>query len=284
MISRRSFLGTAAGLSLGIGNDGPGNGPSCSSRSDQDQYEQTLAETDLLELVGVPRNWDAVRQGFLPLSPDRVVIVKPNESRWHNDPGHQWGCSYADRVVRDRIADRIAKEEGHWTPAKLTPEKLSLIVRMTRHVVDYYGVPSCLETWAYRITIRERLLTSGGMPCYAGILDWWQDPGVLTRNAHVDWWMFLFPKGLPCWESLDPNPVHILAWPVFARASNQVIRHRLDVVSLMELTCRRLWKNSKAIAVSQADRVRACRVVNQSAAACLHVPPFVRTGSCEGTA
>ena len=271
MINRRNFLGAGVGLGLGTGNDGSGNGPSRSARGDQDQYEQTLAETDRLELVGIPRSWAAVRQGFLPLSPERVVIIKAEERQWHDDPGDRWGCSYVDRVVRDRIAKRIAEEERNWVPAKVTPEKLSLIVRMTRYLTDYYGMPARFEAWADLISRRE-LLGSTGMPHHAGILDWIQRPGAKTQNAHVDWWVFLFPEGLPCWESILGESTHILGLPIFTRSADQVLGYRMDVLRLVQNTFLRLGREFDPIAVSQMDRVRACRVVNRCAAACLGNP------------
>ena len=60
MINRRNFLGAGVGLGLGLGKDGSIDKPIRSPRSEQDQYEKTLAKTNRLELVGIPRSW-AVR-------------------------------------------------------------------------------------------------------------------------------------------------------------------------------------------------------------------------------
>lgn len=274
MINRRSFLGVGVGLRLGLGKDGSIDGPIRSPRSEQDQYEQTLAETDRLELVGIPRSWAVVRQGFLPLSPERVVIMRPTDDQWLGDLGSPWKCTRADHVVRDRIAERISREERNWT-ARVTPEKLSLIVRMTRYVTDHYRMPACLEPWAESFTHRE-LLGCSVIPYCAAIPDWTQTAGARTQNGTVDWWVFLFPDGLACWESILGLPVHIVAMPIFSRPTNEVAGIRIEVLAAIQNTLMWATNHHGYTRLSRMDRITACRAINRYAAACLVNPAMQR--------
>lgn len=273
MINRRNFLGAGVGLGLGLRRDGSVNKPIHSPRSDQDKYEQTLAETDRLELVGIPRSWAVVRQGFLPLSPERVVVMRPTNSRWLGDPGSPWKCTRADHVVRDRIAERISREERNWT-AKVTPEKLSLIVRMTRYITDHYRMQACLEPWAESFTHRE-LLGPSEIPYCAAIPDWRQTTGARTQNGTVDWWVFLFPDGLASW-SVFGLPVHIVAMPIFSRPTDAVMGIRIDVLATIQNTFMWATTHHGYAQLSRMDRITACRAINRYAAECLVNPAMER--------
>jgi len=284
MINRRSFLGAGVALGLGIGNNDPANGQNCHAYGDQDEYERTLAQTDRLELVGVPRTWSVVLEAFLPLSPERVVIMRPTDSRWLGDPGSPWKCTRADHVVRDRIAEKVARERN-WT-AEVTPEKLSLIVRMTRYLTDHYRMPACLEPWAESFTHRE-LLGCSDIPYCAAIPDWRQTAGARTQNGTVDWWAFLFPDGLACWSFLG-LPVHIVAMPIFSRPTDEAAGIRIDVLRTIQNTFMWATNHHGYTRLSRMDRITACRAINRYAAACLVNPAMERpparkngSGKCE---
>lgn len=273
MINRRNFLGAGVGLGLGLGRDGSVDKPIRSCRSEQDHYEQTLAKTDRLELVGIPRSWAVVRQGFLPLSPERLMIMRPTNSQWLGDPGSPWNCTRVDHVVRDRIAESISREERNWT-ATVTPEKLSLIVRMTRYMTDHYRMPACLEPWAESFTRRE-LLGPSDIPYCTAIPDWSQTAGARTENGTLDWWVFLFPDGLNSW-SIFGFPVHIVAMPIFSRPTREMAGIRMDVLATMQNTFRWATHHHGPAQLSRMDRITTCRTINRYAAECLVNPAMER--------
>ena len=68
--SRRGFFTGTLGLGLGLGTAGPLTVP---GRAPADvapygpaltSYERILSQTDRLDILGVPRSWSVVRQGF----------------------------------------------------------------------------------------------------------------------------------------------------------------------------------------------------------------------------
>ena len=144
MIHRRGFL--TAGLGLGIGNGMPGaNQPAAEYDSKHDippvhpefvEYERILAQTTYLPALGIPRSWSVVREGFHPVSPERVVIMKAGQRR-------DW------RAVHERIRERIRMRinDAYWEkrPTQWTA-KLDLIVQMVHQLTDYYHMPECLDT------------------------------------------------------------------------------------------------------------------------------------------
>ena len=93
-MDRRRFLGTGLisaglagthGLSLasprrtsGIGERVP--------KATLPEYEQILARTRKLDYLGRPTSWSVVRQGFLPISPERVLILEPEENPRNKTP------------------------------------------------------------------------------------------------------------------------------------------------------------------------------------------------------
>lgn len=197
------------------------------------------------------------------------MIMRPTDSQWLGDPGSPWTCTRADHAVRARIAERISREERNWA-TRVTPEKLSLIVRMTRYVTDHYRMPACLEPWAESFTHRE-LLGCSDIPYCAAIPDWRQTVGVRTQNGTVDWWVFLFPDGLACWSSFG-FPAHIVAMPIFSRPTDEMLGLRIDVLKTMQDTLMWATKHHGDAPLSRMDRVTACRAINRYAVGCLVEP------------
>ena len=82
-----------------------------------DALARVAAPPPLRHRAGVPGRGG----GQSATAPWRVVIIKAEEHQWHDDPSDQWGCIYVDRVVRDRIAERITEEERNWMPTTIPP-------------------------------------------------------------------------------------------------------------------------------------------------------------------
>src|SRR5438552_281791 len=78
MVSRRMLLktlGIAAAPSVRIGT---GSAESRCTDLCLTEYERTLAEAECLDVLGRPRSWSLVRQGFHPIPPERVINVTQN--------------------------------------------------------------------------------------------------------------------------------------------------------------------------------------------------------------
>lgn len=83
MQNRRRFLSVWAGLGAGITGRtknafGAHTVPAAHPRSLSD-YEGRLSQTDSLELLGVPRDWAVIREGFRPFGPERIAILPSGE-------------------------------------------------------------------------------------------------------------------------------------------------------------------------------------------------------------
>ena len=93
ILNRRSFL--QAGMGIGIGAAGGGL-CHCGQAAQGEttihnagvplsEYERILATTNRFNSLGYPRSWSVVRQGFLPISPERVLRFEPHHGR-----GNRW--------------------------------------------------------------------------------------------------------------------------------------------------------------------------------------------------
>jgi hypothetical protein len=274
MISRRTFLSSAVGLSVATApasatcllptprTDGPrGIGP---VQPGFEEYEQIVAGSDL-NVLGVPVCWSIVREGFHPISPERVVILDPESRR---------RLSWNDTDLKERI-QKVLLQRCTWCN-RLMPysrEKLDLIVEMMDILTTFYHRPDFLEDWATRLARREAL-GSTGIGYGFGLLHdfqpgYWPPDGppeedVRTMNPPVDWWLFLFPGGVD-WDSLDEKPVYFMIGPVLSlrkpglylsvmeaisRGVRYVCHHRSDVTK---------WVNELVF----MDRIAAARAMNQ---------------------
>jgi len=273
VIDRRRFLTASLGLGLGIDNGAAGEDRLAGNRNPKydipavrpglAEYEQILAQTENLNPLGVPRSWSVVREGFLPLSPERVVILKARDDPYHDDPGDRWGCNLAERGVRDRIVERLWQESTREDESMCLAEKGSLILRMTKHLVEHYAIQDRIEDWAIQFAGRESL-GSTGIGRQVAMPEIHLCPGTVpTANSFVDWWLFLFPEGVRCWGSLDNQPVHAMMLHVLSEPNMPGVR--ITVCYLIQETLGSILESSTAIDLSRMDRIDAARFVNQHA-------------------
>jgi hypothetical protein len=92
-LNRRSFF--RAGMSIGVGVAGgslchrgqvaQSVAPIHNAGVSLSEYERILATTNRFNSLGHPRSWSVVRQGFLPISPERVLRFEP-----YHGPGNRW--------------------------------------------------------------------------------------------------------------------------------------------------------------------------------------------------
>ena len=279
MIHRRGFLTAGFGLGLGIGSGSPGaNQPATEYDPKYDippvhpefeEYERILAQTSHLPALGIPRSWSVVREGFHPVSPERVVIMKPGE-HWSSNPYKEIG---------ERICGKIRKESLMWGDKayrdKRSIAKLYLIVELVAQLTNYYRVPELLESWAKGIAGRESLGTTGFGRHFA-VLDRCWSPTVPTTNSPVDWWLFLFPEGVE-WESHDDKPIHVLAAHVPQRHWFHSGDQWVYALPLADRSLRRVSDTKGLIRLSRMDRIAAARLLNKTVVQFL--PNWERNGA-----
>jgi hypothetical protein len=162
------------------------------------EYERILSHTDSLEILGVPRSWSVVRQGFHPFAPERIAVLPSGKRRRHPIPN--------GRGARGRIEGRIAEYRAGFAhgPADLPPEKLDSCFWVMDLFTSHYQTPEVFEDWVVGLAGRE-LLASSAVGGHWGLVHQYQDRhGAPVDCPPVDWWLFLFPDGID-WASLDAD-------------------------------------------------------------------------------
>jgi hypothetical protein len=162
--SRRGFFARTLGVGLGLGAaesltpPGPAHAEVAPLDPALSEYERILSHADSLEILGVPRSWSVVRQGFHPFAPDRIAVL-PSGKRRHN-PMHN------GRGARGRIEGRIAEFRAGFahSPADLPPQKLESCFRTMELITGHYRVPDFFEDWVVGLAQRE----SVGCSCLGG--------------------------------------------------------------------------------------------------------------------
>src|SRR5690349_2329964 len=153
--NRRVFFTGTLGLGLGLGTAGPltvpGRAPAEVALPDPvlSEYERILSLTDSLEILGVPRSWSVVRQGFHPFAPERIAVLPSGERLRH--PTHN------GRGSRRRIEDRIAESRAGFAhgAADLPPEKLESCFWAMDLITGHYRIPNVFEDWVVGLAGRE---------------------------------------------------------------------------------------------------------------------------------
>lgn len=266
IINRRTFLGAAGGIGLGslTGIVPTTVAARASTRRPAPKpmpsdYEQVLATTADLNHLGCPRSWSVVRQGFLPIAPERVLLLQPDHRHQHRDAGDEW--AYEHRSLRRRIGTKLAAQ-GMLLPCV----KLALCTRIAFELACFYRVPEAHgEDWAYRMACRESL-GSTGLGGHIAIPHQYQAVGrVATSNANVDWWLILIPQGTYHWHSLDDQPVHLMFTCVFSHPISEHPGDELRSLCLLSQGLRNLDQESPkfALSVARMDRTSAARLVNR---------------------
>lgn len=255
-MNRRSFLQNAVATGIGL------HGVALVSATEEppsttNEFERFMAKNDTLDLLGRPRSWSLVRDGFHPISPERVIVM--------SDHG---GDGWWDRDRRQEDSLRATLSEpfkfvSWWGVPMETyrvPEnKLDLIFRLMRVMTDHYRVPHLFPKWATMLAKREAL-GSTGMGHGFGLLHQFQDDGnVQLTNAPVDWWLVLFPGGIE-WDACDDKPVFGMIGHVFPPHHWELPGLKLRVWELGSLAGRHLaWAR-----IARMDRMAAAQVVNRA--------------------
>jgi hypothetical protein len=223
------------------------------------EYERILSHTDSLEILGVPRSWSVVRQGFHPFAPERIAVLPSGERLRH--PIRR------SRDVRGRIEDQIAEWRAGISSgaAGLPPEKLESYFRVMDLLTNHYQTPEVFEDWVVGLAGRESL-GSSAMGGHWGLVHQYQGRhGAPVDCPPVDWWLFLFPGGID-WASLAEEPVHALIGHVGRRPYGEEVGLMLDVWCLTSAIMKAVDDVKE---VSRMGRVAAARHLSQIAAECL---------------
>ncbi len=258
-INRRQFLGGLSGVATAAGI--AGSTPADVRQFTQDkrlawipEYEQKLAESQELEVLGIPRSWWHVRQGLHPFSPERTVVVYPDSPRRDLD---EW----MKKLVHDeasRTNETASKGLG------LSKRKVELILNMVEPMAAAYGDHDRFERWVVQLARRESL-GSSGVGWHIGLLHQFQaPPWTRTTNGFVDWWLFLIPDGGE-FDSFDKEPVHVAFAYVFSRhfiKGDHYFGQELKALGLCSQSLRPLGP-SGIVSLSRMDRCRAAQFFNR---------------------
>ena len=247
--SRRGFvrrcLGTGAVLTASLPrhpqatSDENARRPLATPPPDLAEYERILSQTDRMDVLGRPRSWSVVQQGFHPFSPERIVVMPSGgdpPSRFEYGR-HGYRCGPQMRARLDERIDGLIDEHiefnrrhfppytppGGWFPESKRESIFWIMDAMT----DHYGVRPQFEAWVVALVGRE-LLGSTAMGGFGFAHQFQHGEGAVPVDCPpVDWWLFLYPEGLN-WSSLDEKEIHAVFAHVardhhYARASGAMI-------------------------------------------------------------
>jgi hypothetical protein len=224
-------------------------------------YDETLAASTDLELLGIPRSWWHIHHGLHPFSPERTLIIPER-------PQNNW-CGYQKGDIGQLL--RQIRDDLDKDGIRHTEEGVCQIVHAASSLTQIYRAPEQLEDWSKRMA---SWLFRFYPFCAEGHL--WISPlswpsareTVKTMNGVVDWWLILIPGGIEV-NNWDGTRTHVLITPVFARYN--MPRFYGDFWDLMAKAVRfpAMWgmkdgaTDSTWLHVSRMDRKRACLFVNQ---------------------
>jgi hypothetical protein len=269
-MQRREFLRTSVGAAAAAI---PAIGRGSSSLTEETgppwlpRYEETLAASTDLELLGIPRSWWSVRHGLHPFSPERTLIIPDCPQR------HRPECRRGDI---DSLARRIKGDlDEDATPH--TEPGIHQLIYAAFILTQTYRVSDELDAWSKRMA--NWLFRFYGYICARDHF-WinpmgWQGDGetVKTMNGVVDWWLLLIPGGIDV-RNFDGTRTHVLITPVFSRFSILGFgspRFYGDFFNFMAKALRHPFKSGPEnhpidptwLRVSRMDRKSACLFVNR---------------------
>jgi hypothetical protein len=244
------------------------------------EYERILATTDLFHILGRPRSWSVVQQEFLPVSPERVLILEPKHLDRLTHRCRDEQCRIRERMQKDADDESPSCQNGHRRHAAengISSEKLGLILWLTNELTQYYAAPEWWEEWAYNMTFREALATTGSFRHAAMPQQYQYDAKtyatttIKTVNAWVDWWLVLIPSGTEDWGTINGLPVHAMVTYVLAGLPKDGPGDRLRVEGWVEWSIGSFAGDSPNafVELSKMDCVSAARRMNQ------HIVPLV---------
>ena len=260
--SRRGFfartLGVGVGLGAAEGSTPPGRAHAEVAPLDPalTEYERILSQTDRLDILGVPRSWSVVRQGFHPFAPERIAVLPSGERLRH--PTHR------GRGARRRIEDRIAEYRADFPhgAADLPPEKLESYFWAMDLITGHYRIPNVFEDWVVGLAGRESF-GSSTMGRHWGLIHQYQGGhGAPVDCPPLDYWLFLFPGGID-WASPGGESVHALIGHVSRRPHLEEPGLMLRAYSLAHSIAAAV---KDASLVSRMGRIDAARYLNRIAA------------------
>lgn len=164
--------------------------------------EERLSKIDRMEVLGFPRNWAVVHDGFHPFAPERVEVW-PSGSRLNFDRCDSTLRREIDRKIEELWAD--SSSQGYPIPGEKRESFYQMIDRWT----GYYDRPDLFEPWVLGLAGREAL-GSSWMGKHCGLVhQYGSTESVRVDCPPVDWWLFLFPQGID-WASLTDQPTYTL--------------------------------------------------------------------------
>jgi hypothetical protein len=211
MQNRRRFLSVWAGLGTGIigrtNNAFGARAVEATQPHSLSDYERRLSQTDRLELLGVPRDWSVIRQGFHPFAPERIAILPSGDLLCCDK---RYGFEFYYRVGERTTA--YGSRAGSDDPP-LSDEKKGSFYATMDLVASHYRMHRFIEDWVARLAFWGTV-----NPSQSGeelvLLPWFQGrEEIPVDRPPVDWWLFLFPDGLD-WNSPDGKPARALMAPV----------------------------------------------------------------------
>jgi hypothetical protein len=267
MINRRQFIRGMTGVSA-VAGSALGSGSVWAASSQQGHpkkapwlsaYEKKLAASPDLKLLGIPKSWWHVHQGFHPFAPERTVIVQPTpEKAWTEWELEQW--------TRKAAAEKVTVTGTNDGTMPFSREKLELMLRVMKPMASVYRDKPYFEDWMRGLAWRESFASSG-LGRHVGLVHQFQKfTQPRTVNGLVDWWLFLIPDGGE-FESLDGEPVHLLFGHVFPNPAWEP-GFSLDVLCLLSKALRSM-DTPEIMALSKLDRQAAARCMNQRLAEAL---------------
>lgn len=229
-------------------------------------YDETLAASTDLELLGIPKSWWHVHHGLHPFSPERVILL-PNRP---NSPKTQ--------ELRQQLYAKFGSQPG----TNSWDEEASVyLIHLAYKLAQVYRVPEHAETWA-RVAVGLHMMGANWFHRGLGLvvnLQRYYHPGspfterVPVRNGLLDWWLVLMPDGFETKGILDPGRTHVLIIPIYSAGQphdhwrycgliEDLHRH---IIQTYDGNQQALWAN-----LSQMNRKQACLFLNRHVAEMIH--------------
>ena len=237
---RRDFLKAGLGLAAAAGTSClsfPADNPLAQAyfiEQAAKELECWIATSRGVRLAGRPRSLAAVRQGFWPVPPERVLILRPRPA---NGVERGLDALRASHLIFDlhtrptgRSRYRQALDAGH----RLSSQKLMLIGRITSALADHYHVPELWEEWGYSMACREGLGSTQSASNIAQPEPFQFGPlgsrRIRTDNHDIDHWLILIPDGTQDWDGYNEHcDVHVMV--------THVVSDRSDSCAALPILC-----------------------------------------------
>lgn len=263
-IERRGFLNSMAGLCLGASifpcTPCQTNVPDRIDAVDSGSfpYDQAVARTSHPHLIGYPPSWKMVEEGFHPIAPERVVIIQPTSII---DGTPQYNRGRLERPTEFvRIRQRLTQRHPE-SVSGMSDQQLSLVVELTDHLAGHYRLPATLGMWAYSLARQEclcqtRFVQSVAITCGLRHRD------IQLSVPGVDWWIFVFPAGVPDWRPggvRNPSMHAMFVHMLWCRRDREFPVE----VHMRDLAVAAAQRTSAWVQMSSADQASVARFANE---------------------